>query len=117
MGIYKPGRPLTYNPGKGTGRKPDNVPGEYRIRNEKGKIKYIGESNNLLRRTNQNINLGRLSVDGKDTLEYKVADGRSTSKTRRLHERMKIKQHAPELNRSKGGEGRVADKKSRNSHR
>lgn len=44
------------------------------------------------------------------TIEYKVADGRATSKTRREHERQKIKQHNPILNKSKGGEGRPTKK-------
>ena len=44
------------------------------------------------------------------TFEYKVADGRSTSKTRREHEKQKIEQHKPSLNKSKGGEGRKASK-------
>lgn len=42
--------------------------------------------------------------------EYKVADGRSTSKTRRVHEKQKIEQHKPSLNKSKGGEGRKSSK-------
>lgn len=45
------------------------------------------------------------------TFEYKVADKRSTSKTRRKHEQKKIEQHNPKLNKSKGGEGRPANKK------
>ena len=45
------------------------------------------------------------------TFVYKTADKRSTSKTRREHEQMKIKQHNPPLNKSKGGEGRIASKK------
>ena len=44
------------------------------------------------------------------TIEYQVADGRSTSNTRREHERQKIEQHNPSLNKSKGGEGRPAGK-------
>ncbi len=44
------------------------------------------------------------------TFEYKVADGRSTSKTRRSHEQKKIEQHKPTQNKSKGGEGRIAKK-------
>lgn len=44
------------------------------------------------------------------TFEYKVADGRSTSYTRREHEKKKIKEHDPVLNKSKGGEGRPAKK-------
>jgi hypothetical protein len=45
------------------------------------------------------------------TYEYKVADGRSTSNTRRVHEQKKIEQHKPSLNKSKGGEGRKANKR------
>lgn len=45
------------------------------------------------------------------TFEYKEADRRSTSKTRREHEQEKIKQHKPILNKSVGGEGRPAKKK------
>jgi len=45
------------------------------------------------------------------TFEYKEADKRSTSRTRRVHEREKIKQHNPPLNKSKGGEGPIAGRK------
>lgn len=48
------------------------------------------------------------------TFEYKEADGRSTSKTRRVHEQQKINQHKPKLNKSKGGEGRIAKSKKNN---
>lgn len=44
------------------------------------------------------------------TFEWKEADGRSTSKTRRSHEQKKIEQHKPILNKSIGGEGRIASK-------
>lgn len=44
------------------------------------------------------------------TFEYQVADGRSTSQTRRKYEKKKIKEHDPVLNKSKGGEGRPAKK-------
>ena len=43
------------------------------------------------------------------TYEYKEADKRFTSQKRREHEKMKIKQHKPALNKSKGGEGRPAN--------
>lgn len=45
------------------------------------------------------------------TFEYQVADGRSTSQTRRKYEKKKIKEHDPVLNKSKGGEGRPAKKR------
>lgn len=110
MSAYKPGRPNKYNPTTGAGQKPPAKPGEYRIRDTAGSISYIGETNNLARRTGEHIRSGKLSTGetGAGTIEYKVADGRSTSNTRRKHERQKIAQHQPPLNKSKGGEGRPA---------
>ena len=107
MAIYKPGRPNKYNPTTGAGQKPPAKPGEYRMRDSSGTITYIGETNNLARRTQEHIRSGRLSAgQGSSTIEYQVADGRSTSHTRREHERQSIHKHSPTLNRSKGGEGR-----------
>lgn len=110
MPIYKPGRPVRYDPSTGAGRRPPASPGEYRIRSSDGRIVYIGETNNLRRRTGEHIRSGKL-VTGSGphcTIEYKVADPSSTSETRRLHERQKIAQHKPVLNKSRGGEGRRA---------
>lgn len=110
MPIYRPGRPKKYNPTTGAGNKPLHKPGEYRIRNSSGQITYIGETNNLGRRMNEHIRTGKLPVgrDSKSTIEWKTSDGRSTSATRRKHEKQKIAQHNPVLNRSSGGEGRIA---------
>ena len=47
------------------------------------------------------------------TLEWKTADGRSSSRTRRQHEQAKIARHDPPLNRSVGGEGRIAARKKK----
>lgn len=112
MPVYRPGRPNKYNPTIGMGQKPPAKPGEYRIRDASGTIAYIGETNNLSRRTGEHIRSGKLPTGqaGAGTIEYKVADGRSTSNTRREHERQKIAQHQPKLNKSKGGEGRPAKK-------
>ena len=111
MSIYKPGRPAKYNPTTGTGSKPPAAPGEYRIRDADGAISYIGETNNLARRAAEHVRSGKLPTGERGgTIEFKVADGRSTSRTRRLHERQKIEQHQPPLNKSKGGEGRPAGK-------
>ena len=112
MSTYKSGRPTKYNPSTGKGTKPPTKPGEYRIRDDNGTITYIGETNNLARRTNEHLRSGKLPSGNNcnSTIEYKVADGRSTSKTRRQHEQSKIAQHQPELNKSKGGEGRPARK-------
>ena len=111
MSIYKPGRPSKYNPSTDSGQKPPQKAGEYRIRDTAGNIAYIEEACNLSRRMGEHIRSGKLAT-GQDggTIEWKVADGRSTSRTRREHERQKIAQHAPPLNKSKGGEGRPAGK-------
>ena len=110
MGIYKQGRPLKYNPSTKDGQEPPRKAGEYRLRNpSNNKIEYVGETNNLDRRMKEHIRTGKCKT-GNDghTFEYQVADGRSTSKTRRVHEQQKIKPHNPSLNKSSGGEGRKA---------
>ena len=110
MALYKPGRPSKYNPSTGSGNKPPHKPGEYRIRNSSNEIVYIGETNDLRRRTNEHIKTGKLPTgdNANSTIEWKVADGRSTSTTRRIHEQEKIAQHMPRMNQSRGGEGRIA---------
>lgn len=110
MGIYKRGRPLKYNPSTKEGKEPPHKAGEYRVRDSStNQITYVGETNDLKRRMNEHVRTGKCRT-GKnaDTFEYKEADGRSTSNTRRVHEQQKIKQHNPPLNKSKGGEGRRA---------
>ena len=110
MTMYKPGRPHKYTPSTGTGSKPPAKPGEYRIRDSKGVIIYVGETNNLERRTKEHSRKGKLTDKRAEggSIEWKVADGRSTSRTRRIHERQKIEQHTPSMNKSSGGEGRIA---------
>lgn len=114
--MYKPGRPRKYYPSTGKGSTPPSVPGEYRIRDKNGKIKYIGETNNLNRRMREHKRCGKMSggqiEDG--SFEFKTADRRSSSITRREHERQKIAQHNPVLNLSRGGEGRRAQRRGKN---
>ncbi|MEQ2363150.1 GIY-YIG nuclease family protein [Faecalibacterium tardum] len=112
MSIYKAGRPWKFDPTTGAGHRPPNSPGEYRMRDGSGCITYIGETNDLARRMREHIRSGKLpTAQGcGSTLEYMVADGRSTSRTRREHEQQSIEKHHPTLNRSKGGEGRPAGK-------
>ncbi len=110
MGIYKSGRPAKYNPTTGMGTLPPAVPGEYRIRDRSGKIIYIGETCSLRRRMREHIRSGKLPTGSAQagTFEYQAADRRSSSRTRREHERQKINRHSPALNKSRGGEGRPA---------
>ena len=110
MGIYKPGRPRSYVPALGKGRVPPNSPGIYRIRSATGEILYIGETCDLRRRIREHIRAGKssLSQSAPSRVEYQLADGRSSSRSRREHERRKIARHKPPMNRSRGGEGRIA---------
>lgn len=63
MGIYSRGRPKKYSPSTGKGQEPPSAPGEYRIRDEKGKIVYIGEASNLKQRMKQHLQSGKLKKD------------------------------------------------------
>ena len=111
MSIYKSGRPNKYDPTTNRGEKPSHKPGEYRIRDKSGRITYIGETCDLNRRMHEHQRSGKLPTgENGGTFEYKVADGRSSSRTRREHERAKITQHSPTQNKSGGGEGRPAKK-------
>ena len=108
MSIYKPGRPSKYDPFTGKGSPPPSAPGEYRIRDAAGSIAYVGETNDLRRRMGEHLRRGKLAQEETrgGTLEWKTADGRSSSRTRRQHEQAKIARHDPPLNRSIGGASR-----------
>ena len=103
--MYKHGRPFKYDPSHKCGSCPPNKAGHYRIKNKSGNIMYVGETNNLSRRMTEHRCAGKLKRG--ETFEFKIADGRSTPKTRREHERLKIQQHNPFRNSSSGGEGRI----------
>jgi excinuclease UvrABC nuclease subunit len=92
------------------GKKPPELPGEYRIRSPKGQLLYIGETNNLARRIREHIRSGKIPMNTRNKyyVEYMVASKSSSSRSRREHEKQKIKQHRPKLNKSNGGEGRIA---------
>jgi predicted GIY-YIG superfamily endonuclease len=89
------------------GKQPPALPGEYRICRD-NEILYIGETNNLRRRINEHRQSGKLPADDDSYVRFMVADKRSSSRTRRMHEQQKIEQHKPSLNKSAGGEGRIA---------
>lgn len=108
MGIYSSGRMKKYRQGDGKEKLPPNKPGEYRIRNGNGAVVYVGETCDINRRMNEHRRSGKFGKD--ESFEYQVADGRSTSSTRREHERKKIEQHNPERNKRAGGGGRRKEK-------
>ncbi len=100
MGIFKPGRPSRQGP--------PNQPGMYYFRNKRtGNVDYVGETKSLKRRMAEHTASKTLDL-AVHWFESKVADGRSTSRTRRKHESSKIAQHTPRLNRRRGGGGRRA---------
>ncbi len=102
MAIYKKRRPKVAKCSTDISDKA----GEYRIISSENTIKYIGETCNLKRRYGEHKRTGKLSDE--DKFFYQEADGRSSSYTRREHEREKITRHKPKINKSKGGEGRVS---------
>ena len=114
MLTYKPGRPFKYHPATRKGSKPPQKAGLYRIRSAQGQMLYIGETCNLARRIREHIRSGKISVNPAcpSVVEFQVADSRSNSRTRRLHERKKIARYKPCLNRSRGGEGRTVPRRA-----
>lgn len=107
MTLYKPGRPIEVSPFSSSNiRKVPAAKGEYRILNSKTKTPvYIGVTNNLARRMHEHIRSGKLG--GENTIfAYKTADGRASQSRINDHERAKINQHKPPLNRRAGGAGR-----------
>ena len=100
MGIFKKGRPSRQDP-------PDQA-GIYRLIDKlTGEIDYIGETGDLRSRRGQHFRSGDLPVSpDSHHFEWKTADDRSTSRTRREHEKIQIDRHQPPLNRRRGGGGR-----------
>lgn len=108
MGTVKRGRPEKFSPAKLTGSPIPDKPGVYRFRNrETGEIDYVGETNDVWRRVREHTGSGKLDPDKHD-IEWKRADGRSTSITRREVEKEWITRHSPSGNRNSGGGGRTA---------
>ena len=101
MGIFRRGRPSR--------QAPPHKPGLYRFRNRNtGEIDYIGETGNLARRIADHLRSSKPLSRATHHAEWQAADGRSTSRTRRAHERVKIDQHKPRQNKRGGGGGRRA---------
>lgn len=101
MSIFKPGRPSR--------QQPPSRPGLYRwVEIATGIVSYIGETNDLRRRMREHERSDAPWDRTTHHYEWKPADGRSTSRTRREHEKAKIRQHDPPGNRNRGGGGRKA---------
>lgn len=107
MTLYKSGRPTEVSPldSKNTNKVP-SAKGEYRILNSKTKTPvYIGVTKDLNRRMHEHIRSGKIGGDN-SIFAYKTADGRASQSRINDHERAKIEQHKPLLNKRAGGAGR-----------
>ena len=103
MSIFRRGRPSR--------QKPPNRPGIYRFRNKlTGEVDYIGEAVDIARRIVTHIRSPKPVSRDTHYVEWQTADRRSTSRTRREHERVKINKHKPLLNKRGGGGGRRANR-------
>ena len=101
MSIFQRGRPSR--------QKPPNRPGMYRFRNKlTGEVDYIGEAVDIARRIVTHLRSPKPVSRDTHYVEWQAADRRSTSRTRREHERAKIHKHKPRLNKRGGGGGRWA---------
>ena len=101
MGIFKRGRPSRQTPPRS--------PGLYRwVDKGTEHIDYVGETNDLRRRHYEHVRSSSPFSGESHHFEWKRADGRSTSRTRRQIEKEKIAKHHPPLNSNSGGGGRRA---------
>lgn len=101
----------TYKRGRYSRQNPPNEPGAYRwINILTGVIEYAGETVDLARRTREHERSSKPLSSDTHHLEWKKANPGSTSATRREHERKKIDQHKPALNKVRGGGGRKASR-------
>ena len=107
-GPFKPGRYSRVRPGEKIPEKPG---AERWVSNKTGEVVYQGETSNLRARINRQKRDKMPYTRGNYHPEYKVADGRSTSRTRRVNERRKVAQHKPRFNRRQGGGGRTAKRR------
>ena len=77
------------------------------VRKDSGDVTYTGEINDLRGRKHEHTRSGLFEPDV-EYFEWQVADGRSTSRTRREIETSRIDQQDPDKNRHPGGSGRPA---------
>ena len=105
---FRRGRPYKYNPANPHSSQPPAKAGEYRIKNAKNEIKYIGIASDLKRRMNQHKRSGKFQPGGRngDVFEYQIAQPGAQFEDLCSHERNKIAQHNPTDNKRAGGAGR-----------
>jgi hypothetical protein len=88
---------------------PDKPGAERWVSKKTGEIVYQGETSNLRERIAKQKRDKLPFTRGNYAPQFKVADGRSTSKTRRKHEKKKIRQKNPRFCKRAGGGGRIAN--------
>jgi len=82
------------------------TPGVYNVLDKDGKSKYVGESVDMKKRTQDHKRSGKFEEG--DKANYIEMPG-STSDERRQREKEEIEKNKPYMNKSKGGEGRKAE--------
>ena len=103
---YPAGRWPEWDPFTGKGKKPKDEPGEYRfIDIETRAVEYVGISGRTGKRIREHIRSGKLKKGC--VVAHKSAKAGSSIDALRAHEKMKIQEHSPSLNRSGGGEGNI----------
>ena len=105
MATYKPGPYTNVKPGKKVPAKPG---AERYVSKKTGKVVYQGETSNLRSRISRQKSDKMPYTRGNYQAQYKPADGRSTSNTRRKHEKKKVQEKKPKFNLRPGGGGRKA---------
>jgi len=113
MSTYKPGR---YK--KAKNHKVPNLPGKERYVSKKtGKSVYDGTTHDLKERTAKQKQQKKPFTNGHYELQFKVADHRSTDKTRKADEKKVIGRKQGKFNQNGGGGGRIPKNAGRRSRR
>ncbi len=87
MGIFGRGRPSSQDP--------PSEPGEYRIRDRDGNIKYIGTTGDLSRREYEHRHSGKYDPQAGEKFEWQKCNPDVPSSQRYEHETEKIHRHDP----------------------
>lgn len=99
---------------KAKNHKVPSLPGKERYVSKKtGKSVYDGTTNNLAKRTAKQKADKKPYTKGNYELQFKVADHRSTDKTRKTDEKKVINRKQGKFNQKPGGGGRIPNNPGR----
>lgn len=99
---------------KAKNHKVPSLPGKERyVSKRTGKSVYDGTTNNLKQRTGKQKKSKEPFTTGNYELQFKVADHRSTDKTRKADEKLVIERKQGKFNQKSGGGGRLPNNPGR----